>query len=245
MNTFIIGIKNTFSPKRIAQELIELKGREKLLLAAMIGATALAFIFGGINASSTLQFVLGIVTAINLILVDRGRLTNYSWGLASTVVWLLIALNNRLIGDIASQSYYFVMQFIGIYMWQKAITNNKDNENKEVKEVAPKSISKLQASGAIALAIIVYVIVLATSHHLHGSQIYLDSTLLPLAIVSQLLMTYGYKSQWIGWILIDIVNVIIWIKLVQSGGMQNLSMLALQIVMLINAIYGAYVWNRK
>lgn len=245
MNTFIIGIKNTFSPKNMAKELIELKGREKLLLMAMISATALAFLFGGINASSTLQFVLGILTAINLILVDRGRITNYSWGLASTIVWLLIALNNRLIGDIASQSYYFIMQFIGIYMWQKEISHDKNNEDKEVKEVAPKSISKWQATAAIALAIIVYIIVLATSHHLHGSQIYLDSTLLPLAIVSQILMTYGYKSQWIGWILIDVINVIIWIKLVQSGGKENLSMLALQVVMLINAIYGAYVWNRK
>lgn len=245
MNTFIIGIKNTFSPKNMAKELIELKGREKLLLMAMIAATALAFIFGGINASSTLQFVLGIVTAINLILVDRGRITNYSWGLASTIVWLLVALNNRLIGDIASQSYYFIMQFIGIYMWQKEISHDTNNENKEVKEVAPKSISKWQATAAIVLAIIVYIIVLATSHHLHGSQIYLDSTLLPLAIVSQILMTYGYKSQWIGWILIDVINVIIWVKLVQSGGMVNLSMLVLQVVMLINAIYGAYVWNRK
>ena len=84
-----------------------------------------------------------------------------------------------------------------------------------------------------------------TSHHLGGQQIILDATLLPLAIVSQLLMTYGYRSQWIGWILIDIINVIIWFNAWQTTGNSVFGMLILQIAMLVNAFYGAYLWFTK
>lgn len=38
---------------------------------------------------------------------------------------------------------------------------------------------------------------------------YIDATLLPLGIAGQILMTYGMRSQWIIWIINDIVNVMI------------------------------------
>ena len=66
-----------------------------------------------------------------------------------------------------------------------------------------------------------------------------------MGIVSQILMTKGYRSQWLGWIAINVINVIVWFGQVQSGGMENISMLVLQIVMLINSIYGLIIWYKK
>jgi nicotinamide mononucleotide transporter len=137
-----------------------------------------------------------------------------------------------------SQSFYVIMQFVGIYAWQRQLSK----QGRDATEVAPKKLSKTMAILAAIGTLIVYAIVVTVSIHNDGSQVWLDGTLLPLGIVGQILMTYGYRSQWIAWITLDVVNVIIWFNQITTGGTAAVSMFALQIVMLINAIYGAYVW---
>lgn len=240
LKTLVIGLKHCFTLKEIGKELSSLSVKDYLLLTILLASQLGAFLFSAtFDTMSILSFIVGVVTILNLILVNRGRLTNYTFGIFATFFWLMIAVQARLIGDVFSQSYYLVMQFIGIYAWQKDMLAT-DSE-----EVTPKKITLGKALFAIAGFVVIYVLVLLTSHHLGGQQIILDATLLPLAIVSQLLMTYGYRSQWVGWICIDVINVIIWFNAWQSTGNSVFGMLILQIAMLINAIYGAYLWFSK
>lgn len=234
------GLKNSFNPRNIVKELTTLSVRDYILLAILIITQIVAFVLSGaFDTMSNLSLVVGIVTIINLILVNRGRLTNYTFGVIATIFWFIVAVHTRLIGDMFSQTYYLIMQFIGIYVWQKDLFET----HKE--EVRSKKITYGKAVLAFIGFLVIYGLVLLTSHHLGGQQIFLDATLLPLAIISQLLMTYGYRSQWVGWILIDLINVIIWFNTWQSTGNSVLGMFILQIAMLINAFYGAYLWFNK
>jgi len=72
----------------------------------------------------------------------------------------------------------------------------------------------------------------------------LDASLLVLGVIGQILMTYGYRSQWVAWIILDVINVIIWAVQLRHGGAAALSMLVLQISTLINGLYGAHLWFR-
>ncbi|MCJ7968759.1 MAG: nicotinamide riboside transporter PnuC [Lactococcus lactis] len=69
---------------------------------------------------------------------------------------------------------------------------------------------------------------------------------MPLAIVGQFLMTFGYRSQWIAWNIINIINIVIWYnQYLINGNSMALSMLILQIAMLFNSIYGWIIWFNK
>ncbi|MFC4652535.1 nicotinamide riboside transporter PnuC [Lactococcus nasutitermitis] len=240
LTIFIEGIRNSFNPKVIVKELTTLTGKDYLLLTILLASQVVAYILSGtFDTMSNLSLIVGLITIVNLILVNRGRLTNYTFGLISTIFWFVVAMRTHLVGDMFSQSYYLVMQFIGIYAWQKDLSETQKDEVTSKKITLPKALLSV-----IAFAII-YGIVLLTSHHLGGQQIFLDASLLPLAIISQLLMTYGYRSQWIGWILIDMINVVIWFNTLQTTGSSVLGMFILQIAMLINAFYGAYLWFTK
>ena len=57
----------------------------------------------------------------NLILVDRGRLTNYLWGFIGCATWLIVVIMNHLVGDIFSQIFYVTMQFVGVWVWQRQL----------------------------------------------------------------------------------------------------------------------------
>lgn len=240
IKTIKLGLSKAFNPKTIVRELITLNKNDYIILGIMLFATVGSFLFS--NSFTLLSFinlVVSVTTALSLILVDRGRLTNYFWGLIGSAFWLVTALQNQLFGDVASQFYYVVMQFIGIFVWFK----NTSSENKE--EVSSQKIPLLKGLAIFALVVVLYLLVLFQSHKLQGNQIFLDSALLPLGIVSQILMTKGYRSQWLGWIAINVINVIVWFGQVQSSGMENISMLVLQIVMLINSIYGLIIWYKK
>lgn len=238
MKNLQIGLKESLSFKRNINEVKTLRKTTKIMMIIMLLAEVAAFVFGkDYSFAGWIGLITGLATVMNLILVDQARITNYSWGILSCTVWLLVALNNRLIGDICSQTFYLIMQFVGISVWHRDISKQADSE-----ELEPKKIGWKKGLLITIGTIILYFIVLVTSKSFNGTQVYLDATLLPLGIAGQILMTYGYKTQWIAWIAVDFVNVIIWSVQLAHGGAGAITMFMLQVIMLLNAFYGMYMW---
>lgn len=234
------GVKEVLTPSRNWRELKSLRGRELLLMAVMFLAQIFAFAFGGdYSVVGYIGFIVGLATITSLILVDRGLLTNYLWGFIGSILWLVVAVHNHLIGDITSQIYYVIMQFVGVYVWSKSMNKTQS------KHVEGKNLTTMGAVSLTVGTLIAYGLSVWLAKSLNGNLVWLDATLLPLGVIGQALMTYGYKSQWIIWILLDVINVIIWSLRVEAGGAGSVSMLVLQIMMTINAVYGAYVWYRE
>ena len=234
------GTKETFSPKRNLKEFLEFNFKEYILMALMVGASIVAFVYG--KDYSWIGWIGGltsVATAMSLILVDKGKLTNYLWGTIGSVAWLVASINNRLIGDIGSQIFYTVMQFVGIYVWYKTL-KGLDHDT-----VISKKVTPMMAILTLIGLVMLYAVNVYVSFKLHGNQIWLDATLLPLGIIGQILMTYGYRSQWVAWITLDAINVYIWYVQLSNGGSAATSMFVLQIIMLINALYGTYCWYKQ
>ncbi|MFC4761186.1 nicotinamide riboside transporter PnuC [Fructobacillus durionis] len=229
----------TFSPRAIWSDLRKLKATTKWLLAVMIGAQVLTFALSSDRSGlAWLTLWTGFAAVINLALVDQGKQSNFFWGLLCTSAWLIVAFNSRTFGDVFAQGFAFIMQFFGIYLWAKV-------RDEDAGEIKPKKLSKQLAWAVLIITVITYLIVLTISKHLNGLQVYLDSAVLPLNIIGQVLMTYGYRSQWFAWILVDIVQVSVWAQNVfVLDGSYAVSMLVLQIVMLVNALYGAWYWYK-
>ncbi|MCT3310638.1 nicotinamide riboside transporter PnuC [Lactiplantibacillus pentosus] len=209
VTTLPTAMRAVFNWQRGVTELRTLRPATKLMMATMLIVTILGFILG----------------------------KDYSWGIIACAAWLTTAITNRLIGDIAAQSFYLVMQFVGITVWHRKMAAQADSS-----ELTGRKLSKLAGLSWFILAVLVYAIVLHFSKQLNGNQIYLDATLLPLGIVGSVLMVNGYRSQWVAWITLDVINVIIWFNQLRGFSPAAASMLALQLVMLANAIYGAYLW---
>ena len=85
------AIKQTFSIKKIFEELSTLHIQEYLLLFLMTIAQVISFLFT--KDASVLVLILSISSIINLVLVDRGRITNYFWGSITTTAWVIIAIH--------------------------------------------------------------------------------------------------------------------------------------------------------
>src|SRR5574341_997740 len=120
LNILGMGLKKCFNPKAVTCELGSLSTKDYLLLAILLASQVVSFVLSAtFDSMSILSRIVGIVTIVNLILVNRGRLTNFTFGIVATVFWLIVAVRSHLVGAVFSQSYSLVMQFIGIYAWQK------------------------------------------------------------------------------------------------------------------------------
>lgn len=235
---FVTGMKDVLNPHSIIEDFSQLNvvdwGLMTVLLLTQIGV----FVYiGDYSMMGWIGVITGVSTIISLILVNKGLSTNYIFGAIGSLVWLIIALQHMLIGDVVTQSFYFIMQFVGIAVWTK-IKNEESSDH-----IIARRMTMRTTIITIVSVITLYFIVLFSSSKLGGSQVILDSALLPLGVVGQILMTYGYRSQWGAWITINVINVVIWYNQIAVDP-SAISMLVLQIVMLVNSIYGAYQWMK-
>lgn len=247
MKTWLNGIKNILKPANIIHDLTDYNTGEWFLLALMLTMQTSGFIISGdYSMTGWIGLITGVLLIISLILCDRGRLTNYLFGFTGSIGGLIIAMHNRLIGDSLSEFFYLIMSgFIGVYFWQKSIANNANNDNSSSSantEIKPRLMTRLQALFTITCIIIGYFSMAAVSHSVAGNLIWLDAAILPLSLAGQVLMSLGYRAQWFAWIAVDAINVIIWALRLGSGGAAASSMLVLQVIMLVNAIYGCWLW---
>ena len=127
--------------------------------------------------------------------------------------------------------YYLPSQFIGYYLWNK-------HQNKETNDVKGKKLnlkSSIILLIACAIAIFCYKGILDL---LGGSSTLLDSMSTVISVIANSLMLLRYREQWLLWIVVDIVTVIMWLI------MGDFIMVTMWSVYLINAFYGYYNWTK-
>jgi nicotinamide mononucleotide transporter len=73
---------------------------------------------------------------------------------------------------------------------------------------------------------------------LGGNSTWLDSASTAFSLIANALMVLRYREQWVLWIIVDIVTVIMWI--LASDWIQT----TMWAVYLLNAFYGLYMWTK-
>lgn len=193
--------------------------------------------FALINTTNTIPYlIIDAVAAISgilcVVLCAKGKKSQYIWGLINVLGYIIIAFINKYYGEVMLNAiYYLPSQFIGYYLWNK-------HENKETKDVEGK---KLNLKNSIILlvtcilGIFGYKLVLDL---LGGNEALLDSASTVISVVANSLMLLRYREQWLLWIIIDTITVIMWLI---AG---DFIMVTMWLVYLINAFYGYYNWTK-
>ena len=207
---------------------------EWAMILAVVGFTTYFSIIDTTN--TVLYLVIDAIAAISgilcVVLCAKGKKSQYIWGLLNVIGYVIIAFINKYYGEVMLNAlYYLPSQFIGYYLWNRHI-------NKETNDVEGK---KLNLTKSILLVVIctigifLYKLVLDI---LGGEGTLLDSASTTISIFANLLMMLRYREQWLLWIIIDIITVVMWILA------KDLIMVTMWSVYLVNAFYGYYNWTK-
>lgn len=198
-------------------------------------AVALIVICLASAGGSALDYVTGITNILSVILVAKGRRSNYIWGLIGVLTYGYTAYNAKLYGDAALNIlYYLPLQFYGLWVW---IKNTHGGEP----DVRVRKFGIAEWFNTTTVTVALWGIGAGILTYTQDPQPIVDSFTTVGSIVAMWLMVKRYAEQWILWILVDIVSIYMWYKATLAGGF-SYAMMGMWIVFLGNAFYGAYKW---
>ena len=188
--------------------------------------------------------VAGITGVLCVVLVAKGSIWNYAFGLVNVSLYAWISYKAALYGDAGLNAlYYLPMQFIGWWQWRKR--GAAISESESAGEGVQVKARRLDWSQRVLLALGCFAAVTAVGFllkYLGDPQPFKDSATTVLSIVAQALMAWAFMEQWALWIITNVISVIMWSVCVLRGEAHAGVMVIMWVFYLLNSINGFRVW---
>lgn len=213
------------------------------------------FLIVGVIASNVIYSILsgtmdivgsvaGIAGVLCVVLVAKGSIWNYLFGIVNVSMYAYISYKAALYGDAALNAFYYVpMQFIGWWQWRKrgAAMSESEADGAGVQVKARRFSWRQRAVLAVgcAAAVIAGGFIL---RYFGDPQPFKDSTTTVLSIVAQALMALAFMEQWALWIITNVVSVVMWSICVARGEAHAAVMVIMWVFYLLNSLNGFRVW---
>lgn len=196
---------------------------EKIYLLLMIILQIVVFI---LVPDSPLNIIAGISGVISVVLCAKGKISFYFVGFIQTGIYLILSLESKFYGEVAENIFYLVTMIYGIFVWKKNLNENNSNQIKTNK------FKLIEWIISLIITIIFTILIGYFLKSIGSEQAFIDAATNVLAVIAQILMIKGYREQWVWWLAINILCLIMWARV------GNYSMVAMYIAWIINCIYG-------
>ncbi|MCM3767242.1 nicotinamide riboside transporter PnuC [Neobacillus niacini] len=189
--------------------------------------------------------ILGLITSISgmlcVVLVAKGKVSNYYFGIIQTGTYAYISYGYGLYGEVMLNAlFYFPLQFVGIYLWRK----HKTEHTVHGEEIQIGTLTKKGWIITLTTFLAVFVLYAFLLAELGGNVVWIDSATTILSVVAQILMLKRFTEQWLFWIVVNVLSIALWLKALILQGGNDVSMLVMWSAFLINSIYGYYNWSK-
>lgn len=200
-------------------------------------SSTLIVVLSLIWGDSVLAIFSSLAGIISVVLCAKGKIENYAFGLFQAVTYAYICFQSHIYGEVMYNILMVPMIIIGIISWKK----NMEADSTEVK--ARNLTAKgwvIMILGSVA-AVAGYSIIL---NMLGGNFALVDSTSTTLSVIATILMLARYSEQWVMWIVVNIVSVVLWVMALVQGDSSAVTMLVMWTAYLFNSTYGYINWRK-
>ena len=211
----------------------------------IIGVIASNIIYSALSGNvDIVGSVAGIAGVLCVVLVAKGSIWNYLFGIINVSMYAYISYKAALYGDAALNALYYVpMQFIGWWQWRKRGAAMSEAEacggSVQVKARRFTWHQRILLAMGCAAGVIAVGYVLK---HFGDPQPFKDSATTVLSIVAQALMALAFMEQWVLWIITNIISVAMWSICVARGEAHAAVMVIMWVFYLLNSLNGFRVW---
>ncbi len=182
--------------------------------------------------------IAGIAGVICVVLVAKGSIWNYLFGVVNVSLYAYISYKAAIYGDAGLNAlYYLPMQFIGWWQWRK-----RGAEAVENKTVKARRMTWTQRAVLLAVCAALVVAGGFLLKTLNDPQPFKDSATTVLSIIAQALMALAFMEQWALWIITNIISVVMWSICVVRGDAHAGLMVIMWVFYLLNSLNGMRVW---
>ena len=187
-----------------------------------------------VKACVVCSIIASIIGVINVVLGGKGKLSNYFFGLISSVLMIYINLTVKNYGIMLVSVYNFVMQFVGFFSWSK----NMNATTHEVKKIHMKRNQRLIYIGIIVVATVVLGFVMQKVGDAHP---FIDAFITASQVVAMIMMVKMYAEQWWLWIVINIASIYLFL----TSREVTLALALMYMVYFVNSIIMCVRWEKE
>lgn len=211
----------------------------------IVGVVASNIIYSALTGNiDVVGSIAGIAGVVCVVLVAKGSIWNYLFGIVNVSMYAYISYKASLYGDAALNALYYVpMQFIGWWQWRKrgaAVSGaeaGQDGVQVKARRFSWRQRAALAVGCTATVIICGYIL-----KYVGDPQPFKDSATTVLSIVAQALMALAFMEQWVLWIITNIISVIMWVICVSRGEAHAAVMVIMWTFYLLNSINGFRVW---
>lgn len=214
-----------------------------LIAGVVVSNVVYSLLTGTMDVLGSMAAITGVLCVV---LVAKGSIWNYLFGLVNVSLYAYISYKASLYGDAALNAlYYLPMQFIGWWQWRRrgAAMSAAEAGDTGVQVKARRFTWKQRAILFLGCAVAVVAVGFLLKH-VGDPQPFKDSTTTVLSIVAQALMALAFMEQWALWIITNIVSVVMWCVCVSRGEAHAGVMVIMWVFYLLNSINGLRVWMK-
>lgn len=185
--------------------------------------------------------LMGIISATTgvacVVCTGKGKLSAYLFGLVNCVLYAIISYKAGYYGEVSFNVISIPLQFIGFITWSK----HMNTETHEVKKKHMSNQGRLLLVLVITISTIIYGSILKV---IGGNMPLVDSFTTVSSMIAMIISVMMYSEQWILWILINSVSIILWIVNLMNGT-DNWATLMMWLVFWVNSVINLIKWEKE
>jgi nicotinamide mononucleotide transporter len=216
----------------------ETSSYDRLDLAWLVFLTVAGGILSAVLAAGIFELSVFFSGLLCVGLIAIGRREGYLIGLYNSLSYSILAYGNGLYGEVyLNLCFYIPTGILGYVMWHRHMTSSK-------------TVVMRQLNGSrraiIAAACIVCTMGLGRVLGLNPNQNtpFIDAATNVLSVLATFLMMWRYKEQWLLYIMLNLITIIMWILRVRAGGESGDMMVLMWSLFLLNAVFGYWRWHK-
>ena len=172
------------------------------------------------------------------ILAGKGLPICYLIGVCGSALYSFLAFHSSLWGNLVLYAgYYIPMQIIGFFQWNKNLKTNK-------KEIIKVNLAKKEKIILFSLTSIITFLTIAVLYYLGDQSPVIDGITTIFSILGMYLTVKRSIEQWVIWIFVNGLSLIMWLKIVMNG-VKAYSTVIMWFVYFVLAIYFYFNWRRE
>lgn len=207
--------------------------KEKTWLVFVLAVQTIAWV---IQNETFFMLAMTLSSSLNLVLGAKGKVEGLYFAIINSVLYAIQCYEIPLYGEVMYNILYSIpVSATAIFLWKRNMASNG-----EVKFRILKTHGIIITTLVTVVGIALYTLVL---QWMGGKFAFMDSLTTVIAVVASFMYMKRYSEQWLMWVLVNAMEIVMWVMVLLSGGSVAVLIIIMKIINLLNSCYGYFNWR--
>lgn len=190
-----------------------------------------------INKDTPFMLVMALTGSLNLVLGAKGKIAGLYFAIINSALYAYNCLDIPLYGEVMYNVLYSIpVSASAIFLWKK---NTADGGEVKFRTMSLK-LGLIIIAGTV-VSVFAYSEILKI---MGGNYAFMDSLTTVVSVIASMLYLLRYSEQWLMWVVVNALSIIMWIMVFASGDQTALMVIVMKTVNLLNSLYGYINWKK-